>query len=470
VKNLKWNLTGGISEKLKADEIRERMGLELPAKPKELFDDIVSGKIRRAVVAACRGGGKSWTVAGIETAMFGYKGFDWFNIGGSKTQAKKVFDKSQDFIRYDPQLAKDVIKSIQSETKHVDGQFISVAAASSTQIRSQHFGGKNHGGGLTIDEEDEADESIVKGALPTINTAHPSVIIRMSTRQKRIGTFSALCKNHKKLGYKFYQWDAFDICDKCTDNCKECFPEFRDKYCKSKAKNNKFGWIAISEIKQAWRESDENADWFEVEYMGWEVSKGLLVYDQDDIKKCEVQSNQFIRGNPTFLGIDWGWLKDRTVLLILQFQGKQRLVITTKTLTKPSNDLVKTTVRDLYNKYHFDSIYPDSSHPYENNELAIQGYHVVPVVFSKEKETGIANVNNGLEHGWYSFPVTEVKLITQLINYKRDKDGKPVKVDDHFCDALLCASEPVKPRIKNIAEASEDEEVEIIEEIEREII
>jgi len=463
-------LTGGIDANISSKEVLERFGLQLPPKPFELFDDVFSGRIKRAVVAAGRGCGKSWTAAGIETAMFAYKGYDWFNIGGSKTQAKKVYDKMQDFINYDYRITKNIIKSIQSETKHKDGQFIAVAAASSTQIRSQHFGSKNRGGGLTIDEEDDADENIIKAALPTVNTAHPSVIIRMSTQQKRVSTFQFVYKNAGRLGYKSYHWDVFDVCDRCTDKCKNCIKEFREKYCKGKAKSNKYGWITVAEIKQMWRESDENKEWFEVEFMGWEAKKGLFVYDKESIEKCVVPVTTYYAGNPTFLGIDWGWVKDRCVFLVMQMQGKNRIILKTKALTRPSMQVVFHTVQELYNQYKFDVILPDSSHTFENNELAIKHWKVSPVVFAKEKETGISNVNNGFERGLYRIPANESKLIDQLINYRYDKNGKPIKKDDHYCDALLCASEPCKPKIKDISEVNEDDEIVEIIEIPREVI
>jgi len=459
-----------------------RIRLHLPPKPRKFYDDIVTGKVFRAIVKTCRGGGKSWTAAGIEFTKWADQSFDWFNLGGSETQAKIVYTEVGKSIDLDQDVAIRTVKNLQSEILHQDGQRIVCAAASTKQTRGGHaggldrksltdeeydtndFGSKEKGGGLTIDEECEAEEEVVLSALPIVNTAKPSVIIRMSTFHKAIGTFQKTWDNAPALGYTRYEWDIFDVCEPCKENCNQCFKEFREKYCKGKAKKS-VGWVAIAEIKQAWRECEENRQWFEVEYMGWKPSGAGLVYPLEAIDKAIVDRVSYIQGCPTFLGIDWGYSLNRTCFIILQFQGQERHVLHCEYLTAPTLSECKKRATELHELFPFDYIYPDSSHPYNNNELLFK-FKVQPVVFSTQKETGISNVLNGFEHGWYKIPKEFTKLIEQLKNYRKDKNGKPVKENDHGCDALLCASEPVKPNFdfKKVNEAREEEEA--IDEVE----
>jgi len=63
--------------------------------------------------------------------------------------------------------------------------------------------------------------------------------------------------------------------------------------------------------------------------------------------------------------------------------------------------------------------------------MALLGYEVYPVVFSKEKYTGISNVKNGLKHHYYKIPRRFKELLEQLKAYTRGKDGEKLKIDDH---------------------------------------
>lgn len=453
-------------EKIDYEKALEEIGVHLPRKPKELYIDIVTGKVTRAVVKGCRGGSKSWTAAVIEFVMW-RKGYDWFNLGGSLTQAKKVYGLVVKFIKRVPRVLKDTVKTILSETEHIAGQMLWCASASPKQTRSPHCGGENQGGGLTIDEEGEAAEDVVLSALPVVNTANPSVIIRMSTLHKLTGSFRKLWLAADRRGYKRYEWDCFDICQPCTDNCKECFKEFREDYCKGKAKHAD-GYMLISEIKQMWIECAENHEWFEVEFLGREPIGTGKIYNTRQIESCEVEEVDYESGYPTILGIDWGWLLNRTCWVVVQFKGKERRVVHCRYLTAPSQQMVEDNLKDIAKHYPFDEIRPDNSENYLNNEMALLGYEVHPVVFSKEKDSGISNVRNGFEHKYYKIPRRFKELLEQLKAYTRGKDGKPLKIDDHAPDALLCASEAVKPHIdlEKLNKKREEENEEVFEAIE----
>lgn len=126
-------------------------------------------------------------VSFIEFYLWMIKSYDALNLGGSELQANNVYEyllQYMDSDQYWMTLVKGQTKV--SETTKKDRAWIRVLTASSKSVRSPHAGGIRNIGGvrvergglLVIDEEAEADPEIVKAALPTINTARPSVNVR----------------------------------------------------------------------------------------------------------------------------------------------------------------------------------------------------------------------------------------------------------------------------------------------------
>ncbi len=223
-------------------ELAEKLGIVVAKKPfhtmkalglydgpiepgqRELIEDVCLGKTRNAAVLACRGGGKSLTVAFIEMYMFLFEGFDCINLGGTKKQAESVYNHIKNFLANPELKLESFCEDIHSEKiTGLNGSWIRLLAASEKAIRSPHAGGRKidgrmAGGMLVIDEESKADPNMVVDALPMINTGNPQVTIRLSTFDEATGTFADLIKNHIEYGFKLYKWDAMDICTPC--DCK----------------------------------------------------------------------------------------------------------------------------------------------------------------------------------------------------------------------------------------------------------
>ena len=91
-------------------------------------------------------------------------------------------------------------------------------------------------------------------------------------------------------------------------------------------------------------------------------------------------------------------------------------------------------------KYDLDVVYADKSHPFQNQELTLDhGFYVVEVNFNTEKLRGVGILRNYFEKRMLFIDDKFELLITQLKNWRKDKNGNIRKIDDHYPDALLCA-------------------------------
>ncbi|GAI38965.1 unnamed protein product, partial [marine sediment metagenome] len=218
---------------------------------KQLFQELYSFQVHKAVALGPRGGGKTFGAALLATAFFLFKDFDVGIVAGSETQALTLFGYITEWLDLagDEEQFGDAVERVRcSDLVGKTGNRIVAKTASAKSIRGMHLGRGKRGALLIIDEEAETDEDVMRAARFVVRTAKPATILRMSTYHKLTGSFPNLVENHKELGYKLYRWDSFDIAKPCPYECAACpVPEFREKYCKGKAKQT-HGWIDVAEI------------------------------------------------------------------------------------------------------------------------------------------------------------------------------------------------------------------------------
>jgi hypothetical protein len=436
--------------KYKSDPVKllSRFGYLIPPKLDKLFSDIYFNRVTRVVGKAPRGGGKTQIGAGLGFVKWYLQGWNVGIVAGSKEQALRSIEYIQD-ITGDI----EVIDYVEDETKTLikgkGGNWIKACPASTKAIRGLHAKGRPML--LIMDEEAEMEEAIVRSAINIVRDAHPSIVIRMSTYHKIYGTFADLCDNYSKFGYQLYEWDSFDVIEKCTDKCNQCFKnyygirddikvlesDFVNRYCKGKAKQGK-GWLRVSEIRQAYIESSR--EWFETENMGWRPAGEGMVLPLELVKKAFEQKT--IESNPKaeqFFGIDWGY-KDTTAVEYLEIDGLHLKLFESREFHETGVDLIIA----YLNEFETKEVYADASHPFENSELENAGFDVTAVPFGSYKETGAGWLKMLFERGRFSAPFQLDKVRRQLINWRRDKNGKIVKKDDHHCDALLAATKKLE--------------------------
>ena len=462
-------------------------------------------QIMRAVVKACRGGGKTFSIAsGVEFALFYFFDYDCVNLGGSKAQADKAYSAIQDIIQL-PDVNPTIESSIQTRTKKKNGTWIAVLATSSTSVRSPHAGNPGKGGLLFIDEECEIkDQTLVNSAKPVVNTADPSAIIRASTQHKLDDTFEELWNNAKKQGYTRFSWDAFDVCQHCTRKCWVSYDEdpkngchdglrkdtydnrgnlIRKGYCKGKAhhdgwiyecddkgewtkkydkvldwKDESEGWIQISEILQAFVENDSET--FEVEYLGQKRRRKGKVYDSELIdeaceERLEITLRQFKQCHKS-IGIDWGYAGETAVTYSFLYRNCI-YIYWIEYYTQTDLDIITDAVKGRANSLEHNEAYADSAGPFENAKLA-DHLAVFSVVFSQWKDFGVKNTRNFLEKKrvkilseWMGQPNPGYEhFIEQMKGYRYDEHGNYYKKNDHGPDAILCNLLKWAPRRRDI--------------------
>lgn len=415
-------------------EFLAKKGSYYPPKLRKMFMDIWSLRVLRALIIGPRGGGKTFVFGDISACLFLFKGFDVLIGSGSEAQAAKVYARVWDLLSDDKEVAEFVPNMTTRIAEGKRGNWIEFVPASQKKARGPHPGEGKRGGLIVADEAAEMAKDILRALMGTGGTADPLIVLWGSTSHKVDGEFAEKLDNPGN--YVVYRWDAFDVAKKCTRDCAECIPEFREIYCQGKAKNNSIlGWVSIDYLVSMWEDMDK--EWFEVEMMGMRPSGAGLVIAPEDAKAMVVEDVKFVRGAPNCVGIDWGF-KGMAAAVATQMVAGRVQVFDRMSWTRKGIDVIIADLIAWREMYGSAEVYADSSHPFENDSLRKAGFTVTEVAFVSFKDAGAGAVKGFSEKRILDIPERFKDLIGQLKGWKRGKDGKIVKKDDHFCDALLC--------------------------------
>ena len=479
-------------------ELATRFGIKLPKKPvltmielgvlteeeaiekfgsiqpglREMVEDVCLLDEKNVVAVANRGGGKSYGVSFIEFYLWMILDFDALNLGGSELQADQVYQYLLGYIESDPFWLTLLRTDPQRERTYKENDaWVRVLTASQKSVRSPHAGGFRkgllRGGVLVIDEEAEAEKDIVEAALPTINTARPSVSVRCSTFHNLEGSFQEVVDNHEEMGYKLYRWDIFDVAERCdcVGSCQSeevCFREdhwedyvdpdsgeatrrlIHKAYCGGRAMYAD-GWILMDEIVTLWKRMRRNHSRWEVEAMGSRPSSaGFVIKDlmkHSSNITSESAATLYLPGNPVTITVDWGTGNAAVQVWQQQMGGKH--VLLQADLVKDNNETqIIGTILGYAAQYRNDlyEIAADigGGGNYLNKKLREE--HRLPVRdvnFAEEKEAAVAAWNIMNENGDLILPAEHEEFHHQVRNWKR-KSGRIAKGNDHLCDAAIC--------------------------------
>lgn len=455
------------------EEALDRFGVLEPG-IRDLIYDVCIGDVRSAGAVANRGGGKSLGVSFIEFFLVFIRKYDALNLGGSELQADQVYQYLLSYIESDPYW-QSLVKGepMRERTYTVDEAWIRVLTASQKSVRSPHAGGRKKdgrmaGGLLVIDEEAEAAPEIVEAALPTVNTARPSVVVRASTFHNAEGTFAELVDNAEEMGFKMYKWDIFDVaeaCD-CTGGAcqaeEKCFREdhvekFTDPetgveterlvhkaYCGGRAQYAD-GWVPLEEITALWKRMKRNHSRWEVEAMGSRPSSaghvlkdlGAFINNVQSISAAEL----FKPGMPITICVDWGssnagvtvwqeqWPNNHALLhadLIIEGSLTQILGVIQAYWTRYFNEATEVAA-DIGGGGSYNN-------PHLRDEMGIP---TRDVNFATEKEAAVAAWNIYNDAGRCHYPDEFTDFVAQAKNWKR-KGGRIQKGNDHLMDSSVC--------------------------------
>lgn len=455
------------------EEAVRRFGIVEPGL-RDLIQDVCLGEIRSAAVVANRGGGKSLGVSFIEFFLVFIRKYDALNLGGSELQADQVYQYLLSYIESDPYW-QSLVKgdTMRERTYTVDEAWIRVLTASQKSVRSPHAGGRKKsgrmaGGLLVIDEEAEAAPEIVNAALPTVNTARPSVVVRSSTFHNNEGTFAELIDNHVEMGFKKYRWDIFDVAEACDctgDTCQseeKCFREdhiervvdpdtgaITDKvihkaYCGGRAKYAD-GWIPMEEIVALWKRMKRNHPRWEIEAMGSRPSSsGHVIKDLDAFAKNIVSmpaDTLYKQGMPVTVCVDWGSSNAGVTVWQEQWPNKHAL-LRADLVVEGSLSQILGLISSYQSLYYqeFVEVAADIGGGGSYNNPHLRDEMRIPtrdVNFQTEKEAGVAAWNIYNEAGRVLYPAEFTEFISQVRNWKR-KGGRIEKGQDHLMDSSVC--------------------------------
>jgi len=144
--------------------------------------------------------------------------------------------------------------------------------------------------------------------------------------------------------------------------------------------------------------------------------------------------------------LDWGFV-GQAVLTFWEKQGDTLILRDCRIWTETSYTEIKQEIREDFGRY---PIYPDSEAVADNADLERMGMKVIPVIFSKDKDSLISRVRWRLENKLIKIPNPEVDsryftLVQQMKAYHyNEKTGKPEKINDHCCDSVICAMKHVE--------------------------
>jgi hypothetical protein len=449
----------------------------------------------KAIFKSPRGGGKSKMASAYEFSAWYMQDAEAVNCGGSEEQARIVFDYCKAYTDKDPDarsVAPERLMLSDRMTKAGPKPQASLQSvpASPKSVRGKHPGGETKTPGICVmDEMVEMEDAIVVDALGMLRGAKPPILICLSTFHKMFGKFQEFWDDTENDFIKF-DWDTFDVCEKCTYDCATCVKEIEEKYCKvicncymdfeadqeklpkwkafhfikdertgelkkvdgdigeicpqcggrvdHKARFAERGWISIKEIRDSWKLYD--LEKFEVDIMGWRPSGSGLVLDPNCLNECIVSGLHHDRRAYLRIGIDWGARGMSALVLIQRFGNGRCEIIDAWHKESPRDFDIYDQLKFWKSKYGVDKVYADQSHPFQNdhirNELQMD---VVEVNFNTQKMAGIGVLKNYTEKRMLYVDSKFTLLVKQLKNWHKDKNGNIRKINDHYCDATLCA-------------------------------
>jgi len=183
---------------------------------------------------------------------------------------------------------------------------------------------------------------------------------------------------------------------------------------------------------------NEGSEIFRVEFACERPQFSGPIYGLAAIENALTDEMEIDDTETTLVGIDWGVTEGSLVL------GKDSVangpqVIETKFLSvKLVSEYIKV-LSDWQDEYGKLEIYADSSHQFNIGDLEEVGFEVTPIDFATMKEYGIGNLLKMFMYGKIKILDDNTHLVDQLKSYRKDpKTGKPIKINDHGPDALLC--------------------------------
>lgn len=438
-----------------------------------------------------RGAGGSFCTAILMFLCLVYHRMSFTNMAGAQEQAKIIYRYTKDFWDCFPDLKNGLLdgEPLQTETRLKTGAMVKTITASEKQTRGKH------NPGLIIDEscqEAENVDRLIMAAMQNAMSEPNHMVVMVSTFHHPVGLFQEVWDYAEERGFQRYQWSVFDSMTRCDagldtatredpkalEFCKnECPLTWRkmvvddfgnpigevEKGCAGRARDGQ-GFLTRKTVLAA-QKMNKGTNVFEVEYANERPDWMRPVYDIEWIERSYCDPDWPPPGTRVIeksAGVDWG-LEGQTALILtallevptgaepppgggLPEEPPFKRVVGVLDAHFMTGKLVPEAIKILWTwveQYGQDNfyVYPDISHPFNNLEVEQAGFDCRPVPFNKWKDYGIGNVTK-----FFTSPERRLRirnnldgLIEQLKRYRLNRQGKPIKKDDHGPDGLLCA-------------------------------
>lgn len=449
---------------------------------------MIDPKIETLMAAGPRGGGKTLVVSIVGGAMFLFDEFDVLHMGGSETQAKYGFGYITNYYFSNSLFQSGYDTSFAMSAIGLRGNWYRIGACSETFVRGFHpgdphneMGNVEHGGLLIIDEEAVAKASVVEAAIPTVGDANPSKTVRLSTNHLETTTFAKAIEDPIGHGVdKVIEFDAFDISEKCKYSCARCEPNFAGKlsdryvdwladlgkqhrgadrpagYCEGKAKNHKPGHKRIRRLRADFKKLGPEG--FEKEYTRNKNKSVGKILPRAWLDNCLSGENSMIKpmpGRPTAFLADHAPLFTAYVVLQLQNDSRVAVLDVEHLINERSDDRIVAIALSMIKRNGCNFGFGDAAQEWMLSRISREsGVLIKPfrfTEFSKADSIGhtrrlaeetrllIPGKRKGRE---YYFPKPSFRVFfEQCAGWHRDKNGKVVKKEDHYPDAVCTGAE-----------------------------
>lgn len=468
----------------KDDEVRK---IVLIPEQVRLLTDLTYGYVSKAIMWKSRGGGGSLMAAVVIWLNMVYNNRSFIDMAGSGDQARQVYEYTKQFWASAPGLAEQFLASppLMSATVTNAGSRLQCVACSQTAVRGKHESG------FIADEscqENDQGGDVFRAAMQGPMSEDDHLILLLSTFHHPFGFFAEHWDKAEELGFTRYKWDIYDTMLACKESCDcltECpltrVEETRDYGgrktgehmvgCCGKARNNAKGYTTRKRVLEIMK-MNQGTEVFSIEYECNRPGGARTVFpeaavnaaltrevvippappkDQPLLRACRDQGIPFIPPRRAVVGIDWGFTGQLAMVLLLRCDA-YLAILAVRYFTGVLTDEVLRQIKMWEDALGcVPVVYADSSHPFNNAELANNGYAVTPVPFNTYKELGYQNLQKYFAHSKIKIMAEGTQIMgipsgaigefkRQLVNLRKNAAGTIVKQDDHGPDAVMCAT------------------------------
>jgi hypothetical protein len=398
--------------------------------PMDFLCDMLLNYVQDFIVWANRSGSKSYLSGLITWVRSGFRPrMETTILGGSFEQSEKAYKAISDFW-----LATELSDRwlVGVPTKHrttwKNLSTVSVLTASTRSARGPHPQA------LIMDEIDEMEQEVYEAALsqPQSKYGIQSSLGKLSTNHRYGGMMDQAISMASEFGAKLYKWCVWECLKSCRDySCSTCK---LSAYCPGIQMKEAEGYYEVHDLVQKLYGMSTNT--LQTEWFCEKVGRSDLVYGTQYEEKLHSAYDLpgFNEGVPVYVSIDWGGTNPFSLGAWQQFPGGWVRVDEVYMGDTTNTRLIEEAKKRPWWRNIKDGV-GDPGRPDLIKEWGEVGIKIHPA--NNDVDVGIESVRNALKPvlGAPKLYVSRrCRAWMREISGYKDKNGKPVKEDDHAMD------------------------------------